>query len=275
MSYLSNCSIAATPTTSVDRSIHRLEKYDQSLRIMWCLGADACGECREEEEERNSQLKEAVNTNSTSSSNKYKERRMRIKKNKKSTTSKIVGSSSIPLETLQAHVCLLNRSPWDLFISSQYQDDSFGVNGSVDDSIEGPDSESTKLSLELEEKLAKNDDDDNDGGRHSRTFRSFNSDTSGGDGRQCRRIRSDEHSLRGQNQPSLVPLSSVKSAANTIATAAPRKRGRPRKYREVPPPSPPQVPMEPPIVFPSYSTNPINLYEFYNYYPGLGLHWGK
>ncbi|KAL9253055.1 DETOXIFICATION 34-like protein [Drosera capensis] len=135
--------------------------------------------------------------------------------------------------------------------------------------------ESTKLSLELEEKLAKNDDDDNDGGRHSRTFRSSNGDTGGGDGWQCRRIRSDEHSLRGQNQASLVPLPSAKSVANTIA-AAPRKRGRPRKYPEVPPPPPPHVPMEQPIVFPSYSTNQINpLYEFYNYYPGLGPHWGK
>ncbi|GAB2211910.1 hypothetical protein Drorol1_Dr00025249 [Drosera rotundifolia] len=167
---------------------------------------------------------------------------MRIRKNKKLTASEIVGSSSIPPETLEAHVCLLNRSPWDLFISSPYQDDSFGVNWSVGDSIKGPD-------------------------------RSSNGDTGGGDGRQCRRIRSDEHSLRGQNQPSLVPLSSAKSTANTIAAVAPRKRGRPRKYREVPPP--PQVPMEPPIVFPSYLTNPINLYEFYNYYPGLGPQWGK
>ncbi|GAB2239339.1 hypothetical protein Droror1_Dr00025252 [Drosera rotundifolia] len=76
---------------------------------------------------------------------------MRIRKNKKLTTSEIVGSSSIPPETLEAHVSLLNRSP--------------------------------RGSLHL-------------------------------------------FSI------------SAKSAANTIATVAPRKRGRPRKYREVPPPPP-------------------------------------
>ncbi|GAB4861695.1 hypothetical protein Ancab_036948 [Ancistrocladus abbreviatus] len=228
---------------------------------------------------------------------------MRIRKNAKLTASVIVGSSSIPPENLQAHVCQLNRSPWDVpssspphssspFSSSYYQyggEDSFGVNGSLDDSIAVVESKSMKLSCEYEEEKAilldsrnfvsanrgtvKEDEteEEEDSNVHLQIEGEIGQkmlcNKTDGKGWQCRRDAKEGHTLCShhlsqlrsyhQNQTPIPPPPFTAAVAtakklNESTPTPPKRRGRPRKTAVA-------------------ATTPN---EFY-YYSGFGPRWGK
>ncbi|GMH00496.1 hypothetical protein Nepgr_002335 [Nepenthes gracilis] len=207
---------------------------------------------------------------------------MRIRKNAKLSASIVFGSSSssIPPGSLQAHMCQLNRSPWDVLsfspVSSHisYQaggDDSLGAYGSLGDSIAAADSESMKLSCEYEEKAMFEGAGKRENGaptvkRENGGGKVVLCNKTDGKGWQCQRAAREggslcEHHLAQlrfyhQNQscfsyPADTASKKPEKASSTVP-AVPKKRGRPRKTA-VPP------------------TNPN---EFY-YYSGFGPRWGR
>ncbi|GAB4844508.1 hypothetical protein Ancab_037887 [Ancistrocladus abbreviatus] len=204
---------------------------------------------------------------------------MRIRKNAKLSASIIVGSSSIPPENLQAHVCQLNRSPWDVLFSSPppphsssyYRfegDDSFAVNGSLDDSIaaveisfvstnggmtkvEQMELEGSDGSVQIEARNAKTtfcNKTDGKGWQYQRAAKEGHS--------LCNHHLSQLRSCHQDKPPTPSPLSAAATTSakklEKAAGAPPKRRGRPRKT---------------PVV----ATNPN---EFY-YYSGFGPRWGK